>query len=146
MKVFLDTNILLDLLLERDGYVSCGRIFELQEGGKLSICVSVLTMINVAYVYRKTVGQDMATVNLKFLSTMVEVLPMDSDMLQRAIYLKGRDFEDLLQAVCASKGLCDVIITRNTKDYSIKKGLCADASLPRVCTPWQFLEEFSHPE
>jgi predicted nucleic acid-binding protein len=146
MKVFLDTNILLDLLLERDGYVSCGRIFELQEAGKLSICVSVLTMINVAYVYRKTVGQDMATVNLKFISTMVEVLPMDSDMLQRAIYLKGRDFEDLLQAVCASKGLCDVIITRNTKDYSIKKSLRADASLPRVCTPWQFLEEFAHPE
>lgn len=143
MKVFLDTNILLDLLLERDGYVSCGRIFELQEAGKLSISVSVLTMINVAYVYRKTVGQDMATVNLKFLSTMVEVLPMDSDMLQRAIYLKGRDFEDLLQAVCASKGLCDVIITRNTKDYSIKKGLSAGASLPRVCTPWKFLEEFT---
>jgi len=141
MKVFLDTNILLDLLLEREGYVSCGRIFELQEAGKLSICVSVLTMINVAYVYRKTVGQDLATVNLKFLSTMVEVLPMDSDMLQKAIYLKGRDFEDLLQAVCASKGQCDVIITRNTKDYSIKKGLLAGVSMPRVCTPWQFLED-----
>lgn len=143
MKVFLDTNVLLDLLLERDGYIECGSIFELQESGGVSVCVSVLTMINAAYVYRKTVGQDMATVNLKFLSTMVEVLPMDSEMLQSAIYMRGRDFEDVLQAVCAQKGGCDCIITRNTKDYSIKKGLSSELTLPSVYTPHQFLDLFT---
>ena len=53
MKLFLDTNILLDLLLEREGYERCARLFQLQEEGKCTLAVSILTMVNVAYVYRK---------------------------------------------------------------------------------------------
>ena len=140
MKVFLDTNILLDLLLERDGYELCARIFQLQEEGKCTLCVSVLTMVNVAYVYRKTVGQDMAVVNIKYLCTLVEVLPMDNDMLKAAIYKHGKDFEDVLQAVCAAVGKCDCIVTRNEKDYVIRDGLAkTDIVLPPVYSPASFL-------
>ena len=77
MKVFLDTNILLDLLLEREGFEDSAELFRLQEDGRLKLYVSYLTMVNIAYVYRKTVGQNMAVANLKYLSALVEVLPMD---------------------------------------------------------------------
>ena len=140
MKVFLDTNILLDLLLERDGYELGAKIFQLQEDGKCSLCVSVLTMVNAAYIYRKTVGQDMAIVNIKYLSALVEVLPMDNDMLKAAIYKHGKDFEDVLQAVCAAVGKCDCIVTRNEKDYVIRDGLAkTDIVLPPVYSPASFL-------
>lgn len=140
MKLFLDTNIILDLLLERDGYEWCAQILQLQEEGKCSICVSVLTMVNVAYVYRKTVGQDMAVVNLKYLSSMMEVLPMDGQMLDAAIYKVGKDFEDILQAVCAASSHCDAIITRDVKDFSIKDGLLPSSyAIPPVYTPKDYL-------
>ena len=140
MKVFLDTNILLDLLLERDGFETEARIFQMQEEGRCTLCVSILTMVNLAFVYQKTVGQDMAVVNLKYLSTLVEVLPMDGIMLQEALYQSGKDFEDTLQAVCASGGLCDCIVTRNVKDFQIKRGLGKEISLPPVLSPKDFLE------
>lgn len=146
MKVFLDTNILLDLLLERDGYEESAQIFQLQEEGKLSLCVSFLTMVNIAYVYKKTVGNSLAVANLKYLSSLVDVLPMENDMLQQSIYLDGRDFEDILQYVCAATADCDYIITRNVKDYTIKKGLGKEINAPKVLTPSDFLVLFLNPE
>jgi predicted nucleic acid-binding protein len=133
MKVFLDTNIILDLLLERDGWKQSAKILSLQEKGALTICVSVLTMVNVAYVYRKTVGEDIAVVNLKYLSSFLEVLPMDAAMMEKAILAGGRDFEDTLQAIVAASARCDVIVTRNVKDF---EGIKAqDLTLPTVVNP-----------
>lgn len=140
MKVFLDTNIVLDLLLERDGYAEAAMILQMQEEGKLSVCVSVLTMVNAAYVYRKTVGQRMAVVNLKYLSALMAVLPMDNAMLQQAIYAEGPDFEDLLQGFCAANAGCDFIITRNGKDYAPERSLLSEhVAFPPVMTPMEFL-------
>ena len=140
MKVFLDTNVLLDLLLERSGYEDAVVLFQLQEEGKVHLCVSLLTMVNLAYVYRKTVGQHMAVANLKYLSTLVEVLPMDGGQLQRALLLKGPDFEDILQAVCAADAACDCLITGNTKDFKIGKGLAGQCALPAILSPSSFLK------
>ena len=142
MKVFLDTNIILDLLLEREGYVEAAKILQLQEEGVLTTCVSILTMINVAYVYKKTVGQRMAVVNLKYLSALMVVLPMDGAMLQQAIYMEGPDFEDLLQAVCAAVAGCDYIVTRNEKDFVKASGLLLEqVTFPPVMTPADFLQQ-----
>lgn len=139
MKVFLDTNIILDLLLERNGYRDSARIFQMQEEGIIRLCVSFLTMVNAAYVYRKTVGEALAQVNLKYLSALVEVLPMDDAQLQQALLLEGKDFEDTLQASCAAAAGCDYLITRNEKDYRIAKGLSRQLGLPKVLTPAAFL-------
>ena len=139
MKIFLDTNIILDLLLERAGFETCADIFEICESRGYKLSVSVLTMVNVAYVYKKTVGQNMAVVNLKYLSSLLDVLPMDFDMMQSAIMISGRDFEDTFQAVCAGEGACDYIITRNPKDFVIKKGLVKTIKIPDVVTPLEFI-------
>lgn len=146
MKVFLDTNILLDLLLERPGYEASARVLELCREKEYTMAGSILTMVNVAYVYRKTVGQDLAVVNLKYLSGFIEVLPMDTVMLNQAIGMSGRDFEDTLQAVCAATGGCDYIVTRNVKDYSIKRGLSKPISLPKVITPGTFAMQHANVE
>ena len=139
MKAFLDTNILLDLLLEREGYELCARIFQLKDDGTIELCASVLTMINVAYVYRKTVGQSSAITNLKYISALLDVLPMDNDTIQQALYLEGKDFEDILQYICAAQNHCDSVITRNSKDFKIKPGLKNLPVLPTVYTPEAFL-------
>ena len=144
MKAFLDTNILLDLLLERDGFEQSAEIMELASAGALHLCVSSLTMVNVAYVYQKTVGKDPVVPNLKVISSLMEVLPLGGDDIQRAIYLDGNDFEDTLQAVCASRAGCDCIITRNAKDFRIDKGLGEPLQMPVVHTPASFLAGYDH--
>lgn len=138
MNVFLDTNILLDLLLEREGYEDAAVLFQLQDEGRVTLHVSILTMVNLAFVYQKTVGQHMAVVNLKYLSSLVKVLPMDAAQMDQALMMDGPDFEDTLQAVCAASGNCDVIVTRNVKDFRIKKGLGKQIVLPVLHTPRSF--------
>ena len=123
MKAFLDTNILLDLLLERDGYEASAQILQLRDEGKIDLCVSILTMVNVAYVYKKTVGQNAVIPNLKCLSAIVDVLPMGNDTLEQALYVESKDFEDTLQYLCAVQNHCDAIITRNEKDFRFSRSL-----------------------
>lgn len=123
MKAFLDTNILLDLLLERNGYEAAAQILQLRDEGKIDLCVSILTMVNVAYVYKKTVGQNAVIPNMKCLSAIVDVLPMDNDTLDHALYVEGKDFEDTMQYLCAVQNHCDAIITRNEKDFRFSRGL-----------------------
>ena len=121
MRVFLDTNIILDLLLERDGFEDSIDLFSRQDEGKIQLSTSVLSMVNIAYVYRKTVGHALAVSNIKYLSALVEVLPMDGMMIQDAIYSYGKYFEDNLQLSCAEKGHCDALVTRNKKDFPAGK-------------------------
>ena len=75
MKVFLDTNILLDLLLEREELEASAQILDLAINGKFKLFVSALTMVNVAYVYQKTVGRHIVIPNIKVLTSIMEVLP-----------------------------------------------------------------------
>lgn len=131
MRVFLDTNIILDLLLERDGFEDSLELFSRQEEGGLHLCTSILSMANIAYVYRKTVGSHLVSPNLKYLSALVEVLPMDGEMLQEAIFAEGKDFEDNLQLACARKAGCGCFVTRNTKDFP------ASSKAMTICTPDQ---------
>lgn len=138
MKVFLDTNIILDLLLQREGWEDSASVIQLQETGELQACVSVLTMLNSAYVYRKTVGNNMAVVNLKYLSALFEVLPMDAAMLDDAVFTSGRDFEDVFQAVCAARAGCTAIVTNHVKDFQFKipeEIISRGLSIPPVITP-----------
>jgi len=134
MKVFLDTNIILDILLEREGYEDCVEWFSQQDQGNLHLCTSVLSMANIAYVYRKTVGPEMIFPNIKYLSALLEILPMDGDMLQDALLMKGKDFEDNLQYVCAKKAACDRFITRNIKDFHLSSQSPGETG-PLVCLP-----------
>jgi predicted nucleic acid-binding protein len=139
MKAFLDTNILLDLLLERDGYEASAQILQLRDEGKIDLCVSILTMVNVAYVYKKTVGQNAVIPNMKCLSAIVDVLPMDNDTLEQALYVEGKDFEDTLQYLCAIQNHCDAIITRNEKDFRFSRDLKGLPEPIPVYSPASFL-------
>lgn len=142
MRVFLDTNIILDLLLEREGWENCARLLQWKEKGVLDICVSVLTMANVAYIYRKVVGEQVVIPNLKYLSAFFEVLSMDDKQFQTAILKEGKDFEDILQAVCAAEGNCAYIVTRNIGDFVIKDAFGQKGTvLPPALTPSMLLKE-----
>lgn len=143
-RLFLDTNVLLDILLERPGYEAALDILQLGSDGKATLCTSYLSMANIAYVLRKEYHSGLLLPTLKQISSLVTVLPMDNAQLQKAILLSGSDFEDTLQAVCAVSSGCRIILTHNIKHFTIHHSLAADWVQPEVLTPEAFLQ--SHEE
>ena len=142
-KVFLDTNILLDLFLERPGYEDSARILQAGDDGKVELFCSFLTIANLAFILRKTVSSGMIVPTLMQISSLIKVLPMDEDLLKDSFHIAGRDFEDILQAVCACKGGCSHIVTRNTADFSFSSvdGFPSKIKVfPEVCAPDDFLK------
>lgn len=136
--VFLDTNLILDVVLERPGFESTMEILQKGTEGKIKLYTSFLSMANIAYVLRKNYNGVMIP-TLKQISMLLEVLPMDSKQLKQAMLLAGPDYEDILQAVCATAGGCTVLLTRNPKHFNIKSGLLPKWVAPEVYTPEEFL-------
>ena len=138
-KVFLDTNILMDLLQQRPGYEESAQILQAGEDGKICLCCSFLTMANLAFILRKSVTPALLAPSILQIQSLVSVLPMGADQLSEALKMSGKDFEDILQAVCAIKGGCSAIITDDTGDYRIN--VCEGQSpLPPVYTPQEYLK------
>ena len=136
-KVFLDTNVLIDYLEGREGAKFAQDIIRLSFAGVISICASVLTFANMAYVLHSAHKHTKEEIYdaLDMMESLVKVLPMDKEQLRAAIDAKTRDFEDMLQYQCAQANNCDVIVTRNIKDF---KNFC---SLP-LFTSEEFLATF----
>ena len=138
-KVFLDTNIILDMLLERPGYEFSANLFQMHDDGKIEVLQSSLSLANIAFVIRKEFSKGCLQPTIKQLCEVSEVLSVDESTIQTAVMMDGPDFEDILQLVCASEGGCDYVITRNVKDFKITKGLLPDFRMPEICTPEDFL-------
>ena len=137
-RIFFDTNIMLDLIQERPGYDAAARILQKQEDGELTVCMSTLSIADIAYVLRKTVPSSLIVPTLKQISSVVEIIPMDDTQLQQALLLDGPDFEDLMQLSCAAANGCSVIITHNPHDFRIGKGLLDILKMPVITTPEDF--------
>ena len=91
-------------------------------------------MANVAYVARKGRIQAELYELLQGLSEMMEILTMDEKQFQEALSIASADFEDVLQYICAKTFECDLIITRNKKDFKF--------STIKVLSPEEFLSSF----
>ena len=118
MKIFLDTNVLLDLVLDRNGVNSARRIISIgHEDEWTRLYVSFLTMANIAYVLRKR-PMDEVKASLSRLYKFCVVLPMNDSQLMTAVRnCSCPDFEDSLQIMCAEENGCDIIVTNNTGHF-----------------------------
>lgn len=133
VKVFVDTNFILDFVLCRDGEQQAMDLFQMAEEGKIEVFVSFLTMANVAYVARKHRTREELYEYLRELSSLFKILSMDETQFSEALTTIVPDFEDLLQYICARKNNCDCLITNNLRDFSFSE-------LP-IYTPVQFLNK-----
>lgn len=134
MKLFFDTNILMDIVFERPICIDKeGKILQLAFKEQLQIVVSALSFVNTIYVakkYDKSID-DVKKV-LFSLSKHINVIDISGksavDMLSNA----WNDYEDGLQYLCAMNSKSDIIITRNKKDFKL-------SNIP-VYTPQEFLD------
>lgn len=133
MRVFLDTNILVDVLERRQPFfLASANILELGVSGVMEMFVSSLTFINAIYIGRKSLGREVVVDKIKALHPYVHVSPMGEQEFAKALQMTGKDVEDNLQYCSALAAGCDIIVTRNKKDFP------ADEAL-KVLTPEEFL-------
>jgi predicted nucleic acid-binding protein len=118
-KLFIDTNIVLDLLAQRGSfYWHSAILFSLADKEKLKIYVSALTIANTSYILSKHMPASEVKEILRKLNIVVNVLPLDYKIIELALNDKSFvDFEDSLQYFTAIENGIDIIITRNLKDF-----------------------------
>ena len=118
MKVFLDTNILLDVLLDRKPFCeSSSCIWRLAEGGRLEAFISAISFNNVFYIVRKYAGKEAAQRTVEVMNVNFSVFPLTQDIIGRAIAAKLPDFEDSIQFFSAVSCGAKYIVTRNARDF-----------------------------
>lgn len=116
-KVFVDTNIILDLLEKRDNFFEDAQeLFTLADKNKLKLYVSALTIANVHFLLYRHLKMEARKVLAKF-KVLVEVLPTNDKILDLALSSNQKDFEDAIQYYTAIEFDMDFIITRNKKDF-----------------------------
>lgn len=118
-KVFLDTNIIIDLIADRKPFSKYAvEIFSKAEEKKIKLFSSSHSIATTHYLLKKYLDEKTLRDVLYNLLDYVAVIPIDIDVLKKGLRSKHRDFEDAIQILCASSvEKMDYIVTRNTKDF-----------------------------
>jgi len=118
MRLFWDTNIILDLLGERHPfYEFAAKIATLADEKKLLITVSALSYANANYILAKYESVELVKDKLRKFKIISKISALDEEIIDKALNSDFKDFEDALQYFCALKSNCDVLITRNGADF-----------------------------
>ncbi len=122
-KLFIDTNIVIDLLSRREPfYQEAATLFSLADKKLIELSVSSLTIANTSYALLQQMNTNKAKSILRKLRLIVEILPLDDKIVGLALNDETfSDFEDGLQYFTAIENREDLIITRNLKDFKNSK-------------------------
>ena len=111
MKISLDTNILLDLLLDRESSHEASIILNSIDIGLFEGYISDITLANIDYIAKKQKKENEIKEFLILLLETMEICTPDTNLIYKALNLKNKDFEDNIQYLFK----CDCLIT-NDKD------------------------------
>lgn len=121
-RLFLDTNIMLDLLGERvPHYDSIAKIATLSDMGEVKLTVSALAYSTIFYVLSKYESSNVVKEKLRRFKIISEISDLTESIIEKSLASDFTDFEDALQYHCALKADCNVLITRNGKDFRLSK-------------------------
>jgi len=118
MRVLLDTNIVLDVLLKRAPWVvEASAIWKANDDGRIVGYLMASALTDIFYIARRLAGKESARAAVQTYLDAFEFCPVDRHTLERAHVLSGTDFEDNLQMVCAEIAQLDAIVTRDPGDF-----------------------------
>ncbi len=134
-KIFIDTDVILDLLAKRDPFfLASSQLFTLIDKGKVQAYTSPVVFSNLFYILSKLKSRKFAHISLRKLRMLLNVINVDERIIDFALNSDFKDFEDAIQFYSAKLNDLDFIITRNVKDF-ISRDLT-------VIKPDDFLQRF----
>ena len=119
MNVFLDTNVVIDFMGEREGFFEdAAAIFTMIEDKRITASASALTIVNCAYILKKAFSSEVMLDKVEALCQMLNVTPIDRSQLVNAVQLSPYDYEDAVQYLSSLPYHPDVIITRDKRGFN----------------------------
>jgi predicted nucleic acid-binding protein len=121
-SIFLDTNIVLDLLAHRmPFYTAAAKLFSLADKKKINLSISALCLADSNYILSKQHPEMEVRKILRKFKVLVNVLPLDDKITDLALNSEFKDFEDAIQYFTAIENDQDIIVTRNQPDFKESK-------------------------
>lgn len=117
-KVFLDTNIILDVMAQREPFnIAANAVLKLGIEEKILLCATPLTFANCVYILKRSYKHPDPVSVVKAYKQYIVALPMTDEQCDKALNSNQPDFEDMLQYESALEANCDYFVTRNLKHF-----------------------------
>jgi Predicted nucleic acid-binding protein, contains PIN domain len=117
-KVFVDTDIVLDLLTKREPFYSAAaKVFSLAADKEIDLYISPVLISNLFYILRKVLGREEAINAIRKLRVLVRVVTIDEEIVDLVLSSNFKDIEDGFQYYGALQDEIGILLTRNTKDF-----------------------------
>lgn len=137
-SVLIDTNVILDFMLERDNYAMAAKVIDIAVSNEAMEYLAVPSITNINYLVKKysSPRKDVFDVQrqIRDILSIMDILPTGRQDIMDALDLHWHDFEDALQYSIAIANHCDCIVTNNVKDF--------ENPAIEVLTPQDFLAKY----
>jgi len=118
MKVLIDTNIVLDVLLNRKPFVENAiKAFRQAEKGQIEAYITASSVTDLVYILRKAYSLKEIKTHLKEMFQFIKIVGISPSMITAALDKDTPDFEDAVMMECARQSGMNIIITRNKPDF-----------------------------
>ena len=120
-RIFLDTNVILDYLLEREPfYYDALKLWAACEEGTVEGYVSALTVNNVHDIAHRLKSETTAMIAVRGILSVFNVVPLDKELMKLAADFHDRDYEDDIQLQSAIRSGCTHLFTRDPTHFHTK--------------------------
>ena len=116
-RLLLDLNVLLDVVLDREGAPAMAQLWTALETGAGHGCIPAHGVTTIFYVVAKARGGTFAGKAIAALMDIFPVVPVDGQVLRSALALEWPDFEDAVCAASAEAAGCDALVTRDPRGF-----------------------------
>jgi predicted nucleic acid-binding protein len=122
LRVLFDTNVVLDLLLDREPFsTAVAHLFSQVERGAIHGYLCATTITTIHYLTEKVIGAERANKEIGKLLSLFEIAPVNRAVLESALRLKMKDFEDAVVCEAASQAKVQAIVTRDARGFKNSK-------------------------
>lgn len=117
-RVLVDTNVILDVLLDRRPHVEASAaVWAAIETGAAEGLVAAHAVTTIYYLMQKALGTARAKRSMTAILSVFIVAPVDGSVIGEALRSPLTDFEDAVTAAAAARAACDYIVTRDPKGF-----------------------------
>jgi predicted nucleic acid-binding protein len=117
IKTFIDTNIFLDILCKREKFVDDAlSIFDMAVDNQIELLISDLSIANIKYITRKEIPVDKFYNLIQTFRPIFTIVPLGTDVIDKALDLRANDFEDALQYFSAVQAHADCLGAQGVRE------------------------------
>ncbi len=136
LRIYIDTNIYLSAILNRDQGIS-KEIFSFLAGADVALYLNDISIVNIHYIIKKSFDREGIVEELRTIQRENSLVSVSEEIIENALDSRFKDFEDAIQYFCAKKIDAELIITDNVRDFKY--------SDIRIISAKDFYKEYMEP-